>query len=227
MNAAPDSVLLPRRRSKRPTANSRVTRSRAALSSNVTNMPSRTAGQKVERLNADAWLHSRPFSSAKRGRAQNSLRLASPTAPLGHVSSAGVRPTPLTRASDQTLTLSQRSAPIWLSPLLFLKRSSDIITFLLVAGTLGIYSWTVYTQQQWSQEYRKLETLQRHERQMTTANAALKDQLAQQAESPAAGLVNPTRPNAIVLPPAPQRQSHTASTKTSDSEPAGKTPLGY
>ncbi len=166
MNVARRSVLPQRRRSKRPAANSRITQSRAAVSS--------TARQKVEKLN---------------------------TAPLAN--------------------------PIWLSPLLFIQRSSDIVTFILVASTLSLYSWTVYTQQQWSQDYRKLENLQRDERHLTTTNAVIKDQLAKQAEKPATGLVSPQPANTIFLTPAPQRQVRTNPTKTASSEQVAKNPLGY
>lgn len=167
MNAARRSVLPQRRRSRKPPANnSKVTQSRAAISSR--------ARQKVEKLNT--------ASSAN---------------------------------------------PIWLSPLLFIQRSSDIVTFVLVASTLCLYSWTVYTQQQWSQDYRKLENLQRDERHLTTTNAVIKDQLAQQAEKPATGLVSPSPANTIFLTPAPQRQVRTNPTKTANSEPVAKNPLGY
>lgn len=166
MNLARRSVLPQRRRSKRPTANSRMTQSRAAVSSR--------ARQKVEKLN---------------------------TAPLTN--------------------------PVWLSPLLFIQRSSDIVTFILVASTLSLYSWTVYTQQQWSQDYRKLENLQRDERHLTTTNAVIKDQLAKQAEKPATGLVSPRPANTIFLTPAPQRQVRTNPTKTANSEQVAKNPLGY
>jgi hypothetical protein len=110
---------------------------------------------------------------------------------------------------------------------MFLQRISDLTTFVLVAATLTVYSWTVYTQQQWTREYRKLETLQRHERDITATNEVIKDKLAQQAERPATGLVTPTPANAIFLPPAPVRQSLTPSTQPSAPEPAAKTPLGY
>lgn len=166
MNAARRSVLPQRRRSRKPTANSKVTQSRAAISSR--------ARQKVEKLN----------------------------------------------------TASSRN-PIWLSPLLFIQRSSDIVTFVLVASTLCLYSWTVYTQQQWSQDYRKLENLQRDERHLTTTNAVIKDQLAKLAEKPATGLVSPSPANTIFLTPAPQRQARTNPTKTANSEPVVKNPLGY
>lgn len=166
MNVARRSVLPQRRRSRKPTTNSKMTQSRAAISS--------TAKQKVEKLNT--------ASSAN---------------------------------------------PIWLSPLLFIQRSSDIVTFVLVASTLCLYSWTVYTQQQWSQEYRKLENLQRDERHLTTTNAVIKDQLAKLAEKPATGLVSPSPANTIFLTPAPQRQVRSNPNQTANSEPVAKNPLGY
>lgn len=174
MNAVPRSVVPQSRQSRRPPTNSRVMRSRVALSSTVTSMPSKTARQKVERLDA-----------------------------------------------------MQRVTPAWLSPLLILQRSSDVVSFVLISATLALYSLTVYTQQQWAQEYRKLENLQRNERHLTTTNAVIKDQLAQQAEKPATGLVTPTPANTIFLPPAPQRKSSTAPTQMADPEPAAKAPLGY
>lgn len=176
MNAAQRSVLPQRRRSRRSAANSGVTQSKVAHSSTVTSMPSRTAEQKVEKLN-----------------------------------------------------VSQYAKPVWLSSLLVLQRGSDLMAFLLVAATLGLYSWTVYTQQQWSQEYSKWQKLQREERQLTTANAVMKDQLAQQAEKPGTGLVPPSqaKEKAIYLQSAPQRPFHQSPSQSTDPEPAAKAPLGY
>jgi hypothetical protein len=211
MNAVPRSVLPQRRRSRRPAANSRVMRSRAASSSNVTSMPSRTSGQMGEKLKSSDRNSSPPSSS-------NAVRFERSAVRHPHIH---------TKASAQTLSLSQRPTPIWLSPLLFLQRGSDIVTFVLVAATLTLYAWTVYTQQQWTQEYRKLENLQRDERHLTTTNALIKDQLAQQAEKPATGLVTPTPANTIFLPPAPQRPSSSTPSKTAASEPTGTVPLGY
>lgn len=219
MNAVPRSAVPAQQHQfRRPTTNSRVTRTRAALSSNVTKMPTRTAGQKVEPLNKTIRRLDTTASSPR---------------PLEHYAPARLRPTTSFEnaraygAAPQTLTLSQQLTPRWLSSLLLLKRSSDLITFLLVTTTLTIYSWTVYTQQQWMRDYRKLENLQRQERQLTTANAVMKNQLAQQAEKPATGLVSPTQTNAIFLPPAPQRKASTASTQTTNQEPVAKSPLGY
>lgn len=117
--------------------------------------------------------------------------------------------------------------PLWLRVMLQLKRSSDLVSFLLIAATLTTYAWTVYTQQLWSREYRKLETLQRHERQMTTTNEALKNQLAQEAERPGTGLVSPNPANTIFLPPAPQRQSLPKSATATTIADSSRMPLGY
>ncbi len=130
-------------------------------------------------------------------------------------------------AKVEKLNTSRLATPPWLSSFLFLQRSSDIVTFLLVAATLTVYSWTVYTQQQWTREYRKLETLQRNERHLTTVNEVMKDQLAQQAESPATGLVPPTQANTIFLPSAPQRQVKANLAKTTQPDSTAKSPLGY
>ncbi len=219
MNAVPHSAVPAQPdRFRRPITNSRVTRTTAALSSTVTRMPSTMAGQKVETINKN--IH-RLATSARLERSPEHYAPARPhpTNVFGNASSYGANP--------QTLTLSQQVTPKWLSSLLFLKRGSDLVTFLLVTTTLTIYSWTVYTQQQWTRDYRKLENLQRQERQLTTANEVMKNQLAQQAEKPATGLVPPTQTNAIFLQPAPQRKSSTAPTETTNPEPVAKSPLGY
>ena len=118
--------------------------------------------------------------------------------------------------------------PLWLRSLLFLQRGSSVVTFCLIGTTLAVYAWTVYTQQLWSREYRKLENLQREERQLTGANEVMKNQLAQQAESTGTGLVPPNPANTLFLPPAPQRSvAATPNNANSDPKPAPKMPLGY
>lgn len=132
-----------------------------------------------------------------------------------------------TRSKSSQQREFQAQTPAWLRSLVTLQRTSNLVCFFLIASTLGVYAWTVYTQQMWSQEYRKLETLQRHERQMTATNEALKNQLAQEAERPGTGLVAPNPANTIFLPPAPQRQSLPKPAETPTSETSPTTPLGY
>ena len=71
-----------------------------------------------------------------------------------------------------------------------------------MAATLIVYGWTVYSQELWSQSYRKLQNLQRHERQLNTTNATLTNKMAEEAEQPGTELVSPTSAGTIFLPPA-------------------------
>jgi len=83
------------------------------------------------------------------------------------------------------------------------------VTFLLVTAMLTVYGWTVYSQNIWNQAYQKARILQRHERQLTTTNEVLKNQMALQAEQPAT-LVRQSCQVVIFLKPAPQRSDHAA-----------------
>jgi hypothetical protein len=94
------------------------------------------------------------------------------------------------------------AAPIWLLRVYTLHRYSSVTTFLLVATTLVVYGLTVYSQELWSQGYRRLQNLQRQERQLTTTNAALTHKMAEDAEKPTAGLDSPTPATTIFLPPS-------------------------
>jgi hypothetical protein len=123
---------------------------------------------------------------------------------------------------------SSGTLPVWLLRFHSLHRYSSGLTFLLVAISLVVYGWTVYSQELWSQGYRRLQSLQRQERQLTTTNATLSNKMAQEAEKPAAGLALPTPDRTIFLPPASYTSNSTAPTTTPDSEQQQSTsPLGY
>jgi hypothetical protein len=123
------------------------------------------------------------------------------------------------------------AAPIWLLRLYTSHRYSSILTFFLVAATLCMYGWTVYSQQLWSQGYHRLQNLQLHERQLTTTNATLKNKMAEEAEQEAAGLVSPTPARTIFLPAiSPSATSApTPPSKPANVEPQPNmvSPLGY
>lgn len=126
---------------------------------------------------------------------------------------------------------SAKPAPLWLLRLCSLQNCSMFVTFPLMVGLLSIYGWTVYSQQKWTQAYRQLETLQRHERQLTTTNEVLKNQLAQEAEQPAQGLVPSESASAIFLSPTskrftPANQSTVAASSTTRNK-LTTIPLGY
>ena len=72
--------------------------------------------------------------------------------------------------------------PVKLQVLLLLQRGSLGLALISMATSLGLYLSTVPIPQLWSQEYKKLETLQRQERQLTEINETLKYQIARQSE---------------------------------------------
>jgi hypothetical protein len=120
--------------------------------------------------------------------------------------------------------------PMWLLKLNSLHRYSGIVTFLLVASTLVVYGWTVYSQQLWGQTYRKIQNLQRQERQLTTTNEVLKNRAANQAEKPTSGLVPPSPSGQIFLRPAPDNppsQSWLTPQPQPNTQPQNTPPLGY
>ncbi|MCL1471504.1 hypothetical protein [Argonema antarcticum] len=133
------------------------------------------------------------------------------------------------RINDQTVKIlpQSESIPPWLRKSIALQQRSTFVTFLLVGAVLLVYGSTVYAQQLWSKEYRKLEILQRKERQLTTAGEILKNKLAQGAEHPDNGLVSPTPDNNLFLVPSPRS---TATEKTAPKPSSPKltpTPVGY
>jgi hypothetical protein len=124
---------------------------------------------------------------------------------------------------------NSRATPLWLLRLYTFHRYSSVLTFLLVASTLAVYGWTVYSQELWSQSYRRLHKLQRHERLLTTTNATLTNKMADEAEKPTAGLISPTPQGLIFLPPASHSPKPELSNTTPNLETQQQTlsPLGY
>ncbi|MBF2019423.1 MAG: hypothetical protein IGR93_04725 [Hydrococcus sp. C42_A2020_068] len=122
---------------------------------------------------------------------------------------------------------SRRLSSQWRS-LLFLQKLSSGIAFCLVASVLGVYAWSVYTPRIWGQEYKKLETLQRHERHLTAMNETIKNQLAQQAEKPETGLANLHPGQIVFLSPTPVPSRSQPQKATAKYKPIiGKTPVAY
>lgn len=122
---------------------------------------------------------------------------------------------------------NNRALPLWLRSLMGAQKSLSILTWGLATAVLSVYGQTVYSQQLWSQEYRKLETLQRDERQLTAASELLKNQIAQQAEGSRTGLVPANPANTLFLQPAPQRPAPVAAPAPVVANPASSAPIGY
>ncbi len=164
---------------------------------------------------------STPAARSRRDRQQTTSQYSAPySSPALSSRRAGAS------APVQALPVA-RSLPPHIKVIVMAQRTSTVVTFGLIASVLAVYSWTVYSQQLWGKEYRRLESLQRNERQLTSANESLKSQIAQQAESPEAGLVLPSSANRLFLEPAPQRyQSAPPATQPAASSNPSK-PFGY
>ena len=132
-------------------------------------------------------------------------------------------PTDAPRSASRTFRPQQ---PRWLTLMQWTQRGSSLVALMLGASILITYGWTVYIQQQWGREFDRLEAMKKQERQLVSANEVLKNQMAEQAERPTAGLLLPDPSNAIFLTPAPQRPDVKASS-TPPVEPDSTRPLGY
>jgi hypothetical protein len=119
--------------------------------------------------------------------------------------------------------------PVWLLRLSSCNRYLSVVAFLSVTATLVVYGWTVYSQELWSQGYRRLQNLQRHERQLKTTNATLSNKMAEEGEQPTTGLVSPNPEGTIFLTPAPDSPSPASSTTKPSQEKQQPIPssLGY
>jgi hypothetical protein len=103
--------------------------------------------------------------------------------------------------SGRHLTENQ-AIPTNLQVLMLLQKCSFGVALISMVTSIGVYISTVRIPQQWSQEYKNLETLQRQERQLTTINETLRYEIAKQAgqENSEFSILNPD--DAIFVTPA-------------------------
>jgi hypothetical protein len=122
-----------------------------------------------------------------------------------------------------------KALPLWLQQLHSIHRYSSIVAFLLVAGALGVYGLTVYTQELWGQSYSRLQKLQRDERQITTTNATLTHKMAEEAETQSTELISPTPSRTIFLSPAPHKSEVVSPSvvPSPQTQPLNSPRLGY
>lgn len=116
--------------------------------------------------------------------------------------------------------------PIWLRSLQGIKTGTAILMLILVGTVIGLYGKVVHTKQNWGQEYRQLEKLQKEERQVTIFNEALKNNIAQTAKKDGSGLVIPSGSQMIVLEPTPVRPWKEIPAVQPENIPSQQ-PLGY
>ncbi len=95
--------------------------------------------------------------------------------------------------------------PLWLRVLMTTQKLSIAMTILLTISVFAIYGWTVYAQEQWNQQYKKLEQLKRQERQLTTAEGSFDNDLLRSVQNKPGDLVRERPEQSIFLQAAPLR----------------------
>jgi hypothetical protein len=116
-----------------------------------------------------------------------------------------------------------KKRPKWLKSLDMVQKTTAILGLVLLGTTGALYVSTYNTPQKWSQQYKKLESLQRNERELTVINETYKHQLSQEAQKKSSGLIAPTPERVIFLSPTKikneqkNRQSQVKSNSTNSS----------
>jgi hypothetical protein len=124
------------------------------------------------------------------------------------------------------LQLRDQSLPQWLQRLVKLQQHVWVTTIVLAAAALGVYSWSVYSQQQWGQAYRRLEHLRRNERQLISGSEMIKNQIAGQVNPTDLGLAPQVANDVIFLQPQPAI-AHTNNATNNPPQPSSNKPSGY
>ena len=95
--------------------------------------------------------------------------------------------------------------PLWLRVLMTTQKLSIAATVILTISVFAIYGWTVYAQEQWNQQFKKLEQLQRQERQLTNAAGSFDNEMLQSIQKKPGDLVRESPEKSIFLQAAPLR----------------------
>lgn len=159
--------------------------------------------------------------------ANNVVSLPSPLHPPLHLGSPALR---VRIDTDQSSALSltlprQPKLPLRLQLLNYLQQGSAIVTSLLVTGALVVYGSTVYVDKSTQRALIQLDTLQGESQQLTSANEAIKESLAEQATQPDSGLKPYDTGDMLFLTPEPLRKG--AAPAKSAAPAALPGPLGY
>jgi hypothetical protein len=85
------------------------------------------------------------------------------------------------------------------------QKLSIAATVLLTVSVFAIYGWTVYAQEQWNQQYKKLEQLKRQERQLTNAAGTFDNEMLGSIQKKPGELVRESPEKSIFLQAAPLR----------------------
>jgi hypothetical protein len=124
--------------------------------------------------------------------------------------------------------LSNQSLPGWLKLLLTAQRISIVATVLMTTAVFGTYSYTVYAQKLWNEEFHKLEELKRDERQLTAAEAMVNDNIVSNVENSPGQLMRekPTQ-TLFIKGEIPRPALGRTDSDLEQAEPEASQPLGY
>jgi len=124
------------------------------------------------------------------------------------------------KASNQNVKRMPRTnsfpLPMWLRLLMKIQKLSIAATVLLTVSVFAIYGWTVYAQEQWNQQYKKLENLKRQERQLTNAAGSFDNELLKSIQKQPGDLVRESPEKSIFLQAAPLRPKREAPSTISE-----------
>jgi hypothetical protein len=117
--------------------------------------------------------------------------------------------------------------PDWLRQLLQIQRGVWLGTIAVSSLAMVVYSWSVYSQQQWGQAYQRLDQLRRSERQLVAGSEMMKNDIAQQIDPADLGLA-PQRPdNVIFLQPSAAKPNADQDENSSQGAAPAHKPSGY
>ncbi|WP_309739412.1 hypothetical protein [Chamaesiphon sp. OTE_20_metabat_361] len=126
----------------------------------------------------------------------------------------------------QVRQLPQNSAPAWLTSLLAVQKGAAIVFCSVLGLSVIVYGHTARTQDTWKAQHKQLKRFQTQEHQQAVIAENIKQDLAQQAQQPESGLVDPSPKQMVFITGAPQRPIKAPASPAS-AAPKSKLPLGY
>jgi hypothetical protein len=119
--------------------------------------------------------------------------------------------------------------PAWLQVLVALQKVSITSTVMLTVAMFGIYGWSVYTQEAWNSQHKKLEQLQKQERQLHETEASLSYDINKKLQAQPGELVRESPGRSLFIESAPTRPNRNPAPTVADTSAKNKTaaPVGY
>ncbi len=112
---------------------------------------------------------------------------------------------PNSRTDSRVATLPEAPPEPWLlQAATVIQRGALGMAVVAVVGAASVYGLLVRSQQAWSREYTRFESLQRQERDLMLTTEALKDHLARQSAMPDSSMQPPSPENTVFLERPPE-----------------------